>query len=179
MSDATVKLLAKWGWSIECESPFEIRHGDGSFATQQAAAHVVESLSRETTKDFGEHILSKLANNPELAERVEKHTFNARIAIKIHELRTNAGLSRKKLAELAGTKRSVIVRIENTDCDCSLDLLRRIAKALGKKLDVLFSDHVGASEFCGCTLPEADHVSGSSGTCRACGMSVRIYDGNE
>lgn len=31
------ELLAKSGWVVECESPLEIRHGDGSFATMQAA----------------------------------------------------------------------------------------------------------------------------------------------
>jgi len=38
------KLLKKYGWMIECESPFEIRHEDGSFATKQAAHMVVQQL---------------------------------------------------------------------------------------------------------------------------------------
>lgn len=38
------KLLEKYGWTIECESPFEIRHEDGSFASNQAAYMVVEQL---------------------------------------------------------------------------------------------------------------------------------------
>lgn len=31
------ELLEKDGWTIECESPFEIRNTDGSFASGQAA----------------------------------------------------------------------------------------------------------------------------------------------
>lgn len=31
------KLLEKHGWTVECYSPFEVRHEDGSFATGQAA----------------------------------------------------------------------------------------------------------------------------------------------
>ena len=31
------EILEKNGWTVECESPFEIRHEDGSFATGQAA----------------------------------------------------------------------------------------------------------------------------------------------
>jgi hypothetical protein len=36
------KILQHLGWKIECESPYEIRHVDGSFATLNAA-HIVES----------------------------------------------------------------------------------------------------------------------------------------
>lgn len=37
-------LLKENGWEIECESPFEIRHEDGSFASMNAAYRVVEEL---------------------------------------------------------------------------------------------------------------------------------------
>lgn len=40
------KLLEHFGWTIECESPLEISHEDGSFASGQAAdmvAHCVEN----------------------------------------------------------------------------------------------------------------------------------------
>lgn len=39
-------LLKENGWEIECESPFEIRHKDGSFATNKAAHSIVEQLSK-------------------------------------------------------------------------------------------------------------------------------------
>lgn len=38
------ELLKINGWDIECESPFEIRHEDGSFATGQAANIVLDYL---------------------------------------------------------------------------------------------------------------------------------------
>jgi hypothetical protein len=38
------KLLEKHGWTLECISPFEIRHEDGSFATGQAARLIVLAL---------------------------------------------------------------------------------------------------------------------------------------
>lgn len=41
------ELLNKAGWEVECESPFEIRHEDGSFATQQAAEIVLDALKEE------------------------------------------------------------------------------------------------------------------------------------
>ena len=41
------EMLALDGWEIECHSPFEIRHEDGSFATGQAADIVLSSLKEE------------------------------------------------------------------------------------------------------------------------------------
>ena len=37
LTEKDKKILAKMGWTLECELPFEIRHEDGSFATGQAA----------------------------------------------------------------------------------------------------------------------------------------------
>ena len=47
MDKKEIKLLERNGWIIECESPFEIRHEDGSFATMFAAVTVLEELQRE------------------------------------------------------------------------------------------------------------------------------------
>jgi hypothetical protein len=38
------KFLGEKGWTVECESPLEIRHNDGSFATLNAANLVIEQL---------------------------------------------------------------------------------------------------------------------------------------
>lgn len=45
LSDA--EILEKNGWTIEGESPFEIRHSDGSFAKDQAAQAVLTDLRGE------------------------------------------------------------------------------------------------------------------------------------
>lgn len=34
------QILGMHGWTIQCESPFEVRHADGSFAIGQAASMV-------------------------------------------------------------------------------------------------------------------------------------------
>lgn len=41
------QLLASHGWTVECKSPFEIRHVDGSFASRQAADCVISSLRED------------------------------------------------------------------------------------------------------------------------------------
>lgn len=41
------KILKHFGWTIECQSPYEIKHEDGSFASGQAAHFVIEQLRSE------------------------------------------------------------------------------------------------------------------------------------
>ena len=48
MTESDDDLLAAHGWMVECKSPFEIRHEDGSFATLQAADLVLQSLREES-----------------------------------------------------------------------------------------------------------------------------------
>lgn len=38
------EILEEGGWTIECESPLEIRHKDGSFATGMTARFVTDVL---------------------------------------------------------------------------------------------------------------------------------------
>lgn len=38
------EILEKEGWTIECESPFEIRYEDGSFATLNAAYMILKII---------------------------------------------------------------------------------------------------------------------------------------
>jgi ribosome-binding protein aMBF1 (putative translation factor) len=93
------------------------------------------------TRDFGEVIRAMLAENPELAEAVEKETIDANIAAQIYRARKAARISQTELARRVGTTQSVISRIEDADYDGhSLTMLKRIAAALGQQLKV---------EFCG------------------------------
>jgi len=50
MSDE--ELLEKWGWSLECESPLEIRYEDGSFASGYAARIVINHLKEGDYDEF-------------------------------------------------------------------------------------------------------------------------------
>jgi predicted transcriptional regulator len=78
-------------------------------------------------------------NSPEMAELLEQERANLDIARKIYELRTKAGLSQAELAKKVGTTQSVISRLEDADYDGhSLAILRRIASALEKRVEIRF-----------------------------------------
>jgi len=60
----------------------------------------------------------------------------ARIGSEIAGLRTAAGLTQRKLGELAGTYQSAIGRMETGRANLTIKNLRKIAKILGKKLKI-------------------------------------------
>jgi len=47
MKQEEIDLLEKYGWTVECYSPFEVRHDDGSFASGQAAKMVLDCIQLE------------------------------------------------------------------------------------------------------------------------------------
>jgi DNA-binding XRE family transcriptional regulator len=64
---------------------------------------------------------------------------NEEIARKIQELRAAAALTQTQLARLIGTTASVICRLEDADYEGhSLAMLRRIAAALNKRVEIRF-----------------------------------------
>ncbi len=61
------------------------------------------------------------------------------IAELIRHVRTEAGLSQRELAKLIGTSASAICRLEDADYEGhSMAMLRRIAEALGQRVEVRF-----------------------------------------
>jgi len=70
---------------------------------------------------------------------LEEEQANAAIARSIYDLRTKAKLTQSQLAKLVRTTASVISRLEDADYrGHSLSMLRRIAAALGKRVDIRF-----------------------------------------
>jgi ribosome-binding protein aMBF1 (putative translation factor) len=76
---------------------------------------------------------------PEMQALLAEEEANAEVARKIYDLRTRAGLSQRALAKLVGTTASVICRLEDADYEGhSLAMLRRIAAALDKRVEIRF-----------------------------------------
>ncbi len=76
---------------------------------------------------------------PERLRQLEETQAADEVGRKIHELRTKAGLTQAQLAKMIGTTASVICRLEDADYEGhSLAMLRRIAAALNRRVDIRF-----------------------------------------
>ena len=75
--------------------------------------------------------------HPDRIAGLKEEEINVDVAIKIYQLREKAGLTQKELAKLIGTTASVINRLEESDYEGnSLAMLRQIAEALGKRVEI-------------------------------------------
>ena len=95
---------------------------------------------REPTTDAVEILHCRyFEGKPEMLAALEEERANAAIARNIYKLRTDAGLSQRELAKLVGTSASAICRLEDADYEGhSLAMLRRIAAALNKRVEIRF-----------------------------------------
>jgi DNA-binding XRE family transcriptional regulator len=76
---------------------------------------------------------------PDQLAALEEARANDEVARKIHQLRNQAGISQRELAKLVGTTASVICRLEDADYEGhSLSMLRRIAAALDRRVEIRF-----------------------------------------
>ena len=80
-----------------------------------------------------------IAGDPEQERAYEQALFDTEVASMIYDLRTKAALSQRALAKKVGTTASVICRLEDADYEGhSLTMLRRVAAAVGKRLEIRF-----------------------------------------
>ena len=83
-------------------------------------------------------------STPEARAGLENARESAQVARQIHALRTGAGLTQRELAALIGTQHTVICRLEDDGYEGhSLSMLRRIAKAVGKRVEIRFVPNPG------------------------------------
>jgi ribosome-binding protein aMBF1 (putative translation factor) len=98
-------------------------------------------MPRKARTDDAVSILHRryVKDDPGRKELLERERSNAEIAHLVYDLRKQAGLSQRELAERVGTTQSVISRLEDADYDGhSLSMLRRIAEAVDKRIEIRF-----------------------------------------
>jgi ribosome-binding protein aMBF1 (putative translation factor) len=89
------------------------------------------------TSDALKIIRRLIDKDPELLAMLKDSSVNAQVSMIIYDVRKQAGLTQRQLADLVGTTQSVIARLEDADYDGhSLSMLARIASALGQKLEI-------------------------------------------
>lgn len=88
--------------------------------------------------DAGRYIQERLAQDPDLAAATLVEFDRLQLARRVRAAREAKGLSQEKLAKLVGTKQPSIARLESGKVVPRLDLLERIASAVGMRLEVRF-----------------------------------------
>ncbi len=86
--------------------------------------------------DVEKYIARRKKTNPEFAEGFEEGYKEFEIGVLIRQAREQAGLTQEQLAELIHTKKTAISRLENHAGDIKLSTLRKVAKALGRRVEL-------------------------------------------
>jgi ribosome-binding protein aMBF1 (putative translation factor) len=106
-------------------------------------------VKKKTTKDAVKVLHRRyIKGDKKRLESLRRQRENLDIAEQIYNLRTQAGLSQKELADLVGTTQSVISRLEDADYNGhSLAMLRKIASAFNQKVQVKFVPETAESVY--------------------------------
>ena len=86
--------------------------------------------------DLKKYIVMRKKADKEFAEGFEESYEQFKIGVVLRKARESAGLTQEELALRLKTKKTAISRIENHAEDIKLSTLDRVAKALGKRLEV-------------------------------------------
>jgi ribosome-binding protein aMBF1 (putative translation factor) len=96
-------------------------------------------MPRKKTRNALALIARDVGKDPSFWRQVDEEVLNAQVAVMIYEARTKAKLTQQQLAAMASTTQPVIARLEDADYEGhSLTMLRRIAEALGQRVELRF-----------------------------------------
>lgn len=88
--------------------------------------------------DLKKYIEKRKKTNKAFAKDYDEGYEEFKIGVILRELRTQAGITQEELAHELHTKKSAISRIENQAEDIRLSTLFKIAKILGKHVNISF-----------------------------------------
>ena len=83
-----------------------------------------------------DQVLTNAATSAAFRTAYDEELTRLRLASEIKRLRTERNLTQKSMAERANMPQSVIARIESGKCSISVGTLDRIAKVLGKEVQL-------------------------------------------
>ncbi len=102
---------------------------------------IIAMTKKEKTGDAAQILHRRyVKDDPARKASVEAERVNTQVARMIYDLRNDAGITQKELAQAVGTTQSVISRLEDADYKGhSLSMLNRIAEALKQKMTVVMT----------------------------------------
>ncbi|MBW2174536.1 MAG: helix-turn-helix transcriptional regulator [Deltaproteobacteria bacterium] len=89
--------------------------------------------------DLEKYIDKRKEKDSQFAQGFEKGYEEFKIGVLLKQAREQAGLTQEQLARLLKTKKTAISRIENHAQDIKLSTIQKVAKALGKNLEITLS----------------------------------------
>ncbi|TPR41265.1 XRE family transcriptional regulator [Apilactobacillus micheneri] len=84
------------------------------------------------------YIEERSKKDKKFASELRNYNEQFDIAVLVRNLRTNLGMSQRKLADKVGKPQSTIARIENGSMNTSTELLNQIAESTNQKLEIQF-----------------------------------------
>lgn len=90
-------------------------------------------------KTFKELLINEL-KNPEFKKEWENLDAEFQIIRAMVDARKEKDITQKELSELTGIAQADISKIENGNANPSINTLKRLAKAMGKKLKITFEN---------------------------------------
>ncbi len=87
-------------------------------------------------ENFRRFLKKEFRKDPELKRAYNALELEYSIIAQVLQKRLEKSLTQKQLAEKVGTKQSAIARLESGNSNPSVDFLRKIAQALGSKLEI-------------------------------------------
>ncbi|SFM31051.1 helix-turn-helix domain-containing protein [Pelosinus propionicus] len=79
-----------------------------------------------------------IASDPEVAQALKENEVEYKIIMQVLNARLEKKMTQKDLAVLANTQQANIARLESGKSNPSVNFLSKVAKGLGKKLEIRF-----------------------------------------
>jgi HTH-type transcriptional regulator/antitoxin HipB len=86
--------------------------------------------------DLDRYIKKKKKTDPAFDKGFDEGYRDFKIGVILRQAREEAGLTQEELADRVGTRKTAISRIENHAEDIKLSTIQKVAKALGKSLEI-------------------------------------------
>ena len=89
--------------------------------------------------DLDKYIRKRKKKDPEFALGFEEGYREIKVGVLLRQAREQAGLTQEELAVKVGTQKTAISRLENHAQDIKLSTIQKVARALGKNLEITLS----------------------------------------
>ena len=86
--------------------------------------------------DLDRYIKKRRRTDPDFAKGFDEGYLDFKIGVILRQAREEAGLTQEELANRVGTRKTAISRMENHAEDIKLSTIQKVAKALGKSLEI-------------------------------------------